>query len=300
MDGFPNMDEAKAHASDRRRTAPPHPEIPPILTAAEFMAAFVPPDYIIDGIIQRGRLYALTSPTAHGKTAVALYLSCMITAGRNIGSVEVTQGAVIFLEGENPDDLRCRAHAAEQFYGIAPARMPYFLPGNFPVTADAAEQLKQSIDALGLNPVMIVFDTAAAYFHGDNDNDNVQMGGYARHLRILTGCKGNPAVVVPTHPIKAPDRDNLIPRGGGAFLNELDANLTLWSDSMGENATLHWQGKIRGADFAPVNFALTQVRIDKLKDSRPTARQRRQTAACGASRIRCSNCCAVNPAWRSG
>lgn len=268
MDGFPNMDEAKARAGDRQGSTAPPPAIPRILTAAEFMAGFVPPDYIIDGIIQRGRLYALTSPTGHGKTAVALYLSCMITVGRNIGNVEVKQGAVIFLEGENPDDLRCRAHAAEQFYGVGSTRMPHFLPGNFPVTADAAEALKQTIDKLECNPVLIVVDTAAAYFHGDNDNDNVQMGAYARYLRVLTGCKGNPAVLVPAHPVKAPDRDNLLPRGGGAFLNELDANLTLWSEPMGENATLHWQGKIRGADFAPVSFALSQVKIDKLRDSR--------------------------------
>ena len=49
--------------------------IPPIPSAAEFMAGFEPPDYIIDGIIQRCRLYALTSPTGHGKTAVALYMA---------------------------------------------------------------------------------------------------------------------------------------------------------------------------------------------------------------------------------
>jgi hypothetical protein len=75
-------------------------------------------------------------------------------------------------------------------------------------------------------------------------------------------------VLVAAHPVKAPDRDNLLPRGGGAFLNELDANLTLWSESMGESATLHWQGKIRGADFPPISFSLSQVKIAKLKDSK--------------------------------
>jgi hypothetical protein len=45
---------------------------PPILTARQFMDTFKCPDYLVDGIIQRGRVYALTSPTGHGKTAVAL------------------------------------------------------------------------------------------------------------------------------------------------------------------------------------------------------------------------------------
>ena len=247
----------------------PGPTGPRILSAADFMAGFVPPDYIIDGILQRGRLYALTSPTGHGKTAVALYKGCMVAAGRNIGAIEVTQGPVVFLAGENPDDLRARLHAACQAYGLDPALLPlYVLPGNFLLTAEAAETLKREIDALACRPVLIVVDTAAAFFHGDNDNDNVQMGAFARQLRVLTTCQGKPAVLTPAHPVKNPDRDNLLPRGGGAFLNEIDGNLTLWAATMGETATLHWQGKIRGADFSPVSFALQQVKITGLTDRR--------------------------------
>lgn len=252
----------------RQNTQEPAP-LPAILSAAAFMAGFEPPDYILDGIIQRGRLFALTSPTGHGKTAVALYLGCMVAAGRNIGAIEVTQGSVIFLAGENPDDLRCRLYAACQVYGLDPADLPlYVLPGNFSLTPDVAETVKQAIDALRCDPVLIVVDTAAAFFPGDDDNANVQMGAYARNLRVLTTCQGKPAVLTPAHPVKNPDRENLLPRGGGAFLNELDGNLTLWAEVMGETAALHWQGKIRGADFAPVNFALQQVRIDGLTDRR--------------------------------
>ena len=248
--------------------APPEP-LPAILSAAAFMAGFEPPDYILDGIVQRGRLFALTSPTGHGKTAVALYVGCMVAAGRNIGAIEVEQGSVVFLAGENPDDLRCRLYAACQAYGLTPAALPlYVLPGNFRLTPDAAEMLKQDINALHCDPVLIVVDTAAAFFPGDDDNQNVQMGAYARQLRVLTTCQGKPAVLTPAHPVKNPDKDNLLPRGGGAFLNEIDGNLTLWAESMGETASLHWQGKIRGADFAPVHFSLQQVRIEGLADRR--------------------------------
>jgi hypothetical protein len=242
--------------------------LPPLLSAKDFLARFKSPDYIVDGIIQRGRLYALTSPTGHGKTAVSLYLACLIAAGRNLGSIEIAQGPGVFLSGENPDDLCIRFHAACQMYGLDPDKLPIrFMAGNVPLTPEAAEQLKQEIDASGFAPTLIIVDTAAAYFDGDDDNHNVQMGAYARQLRILTGCQSNPAVVVPTHPIKNAGKDNLLPRGGGAFLNELDGNLTLWSEAMGETTTLHWQGKLRGADFAPVSFALRQFRT-KLTDQR--------------------------------
>lgn len=239
-----------------------------ILPAADFMAGFVPPDYVVDGIIQRGRLYALTSPTGHGKTAVALYLGCNVHAGRNIGNIEVTQGAVVFLAGENPEDLRCRLYAAAQAYGVPAALLPRVLPGNFPMTAEGAKALKADIDALGCDVAMIVVDTVAAFFAGKDANDNVQMGDYGRNLRILTACRGNPAVLAPAHPVKNAGKESLLPYGGGGFLNELDGNLTLWSEAMGESATLHWQGKLRGADFAPVNFRLFQVKIADLTDRR--------------------------------
>ncbi len=238
-----------------------------IMTAAAFMADFVAPEYVVDGIIQRGRLYALTSPTGHGKTAVALYLACMAAAGRNIGAIEVMQGAVVFLAGENPDDLRCRMYAACQFYAMKAEALPFYvLPATFPLTEEEAETLKREIDDLNQKPVLIIVDTAAAFFPGDDDNQNVQMGAYARNLRVLTTCRGSPAVITPAHPVKNPDRENLLPRGGGAFLNELDGNLTLWAYSIGEAAILHWQGKIRGPDFSPVSFGLHQVKAADLMD----------------------------------
>jgi hypothetical protein len=51
-------------------------------------------------------------------------------------------------------------------------------------------------------------------------------------------------------------------------MNELDGNLTLWGEPIGESATLHWQGKFRGADFQPVTFALQQVKITSLLDQK--------------------------------
>ena len=238
-----------------------------ILDAPAFLATFTMPDYLIDGIIQRGRLHALTSPTGHGKTAVALFLACMMATARNIGALEVTQGNILFLAGENPDDLCVRLHAACQVYGIMPGMLPiYFMPGNFPLDPEAAEKLKAQIDGTGITFSLIIGDSLAAYFPGDDENHNVQMGAYARNWRVLTTCIGRPAVLALAHPIKAATRDNLLPRGGGAFLAEIDVNLVLWAEGDREVTTLHWQGKIRGADFQPVIFGLNPVVLNDKKD----------------------------------
>ena len=250
--------------------------------------------------------------TGHGKTAAALYFGCSIATQRNIGNIEVVQGEVVFLAGENPDDLCGRFHAACQFYGIDPATLPIrVMPGNFPLAAKTAETLKQTIDAGGRQTTLIIGDSAAAYFPGDDENHNVQMGDFARNLRVLTGCRGNPAVLILCHPIKGATKDNLLPRGGGAFLNEIDANLTLWAEAQGETSTLHWQGKIRGADFQPVNLSLnrsnwTSYKTPKAGHSypssprcRPKNRPRRPSAKPPWTRTRSSNGCAASLASQS-
>ena len=56
------------------------------------------------------------------------------------------------------------------------------------------------------------------------------------------------------------------PRGGGAFIAEVDGNLTT-SKSNGMTI-LHWQGKFRGPEFAPVTFQLNTVTSEHLKDSK--------------------------------
>jgi hypothetical protein len=66
--------------------------------------------------------------------------------------------------------------------------------------------------------------------------------------------------------VKHASEDNLLPRGGGAFLAEVDGNLICRKDDSA--VTLHWQGKFRGPDFAPMYFMLKTVTHEKLKDTR--------------------------------
>jgi len=234
-----------------------------IVTGADFIASYAAPYWLIDGIVQRGRLYSCTSLTAHGKTAVWLYNGCMIHAGRKVGHLNAEHINVVFLAGENPEDLKARTIGMARTFNLTPEQLPYVLPATFPMTEESAEELRRNIAALGVPVGLIICDTAASFFPGDDENNNVQNGQYARTLRTLTACPGNPAVVALCHPVKGAGRENLLPRGGGAFLNELDGNLTLWSDQLGETTTLHWQGKIRGPDFDPVTYRLKPVDIGK-------------------------------------
>ena len=101
---------------------------------------------------------------------------------------------------------------------------------------------------------LVIVDTFAAFFDGDDVNNAVQAGEFMRRCRPLTQIPGAPAVLVSAHPVKNASEDQLIPYGSGAILNEVDGNLTLWKSGEPAETKLHWQGKLRGLEFQPLNF----------------------------------------------
>ncbi|MGB4843853.1 MAG: AAA family ATPase, partial [Ferruginibacter sp.] len=222
-----------------------------IESTPDFLRRAIPPRYIVDGVIQANRLYSLCGFTGHAKTSLALKLAFCVARGVVFGDKETEQGSVLFLAGENADNVITQYQALLIAKGVKPESVPVFWHyGNF--------RLKDSMAALKADAEnipdlrLIIVDTLQAFFPGDNDNDNMQMLEAARQFRPLNSLPGNPTVIVLCHPSgKRPDKSNLVPRGGGAFLNEVDGNFSVWRDADGA-ITLHTQGKHRGAWFDPM------------------------------------------------
>lgn len=260
--GLQNTMELRKHAPKAANDNSPYPGI---VSSADFISGFVPPDYHLDGVAQAGFIYALTASTGTGKTAVMLALTSSTALGTALCGRDVRKGRVLYLAGENPDDVRMRWLAMAHHQGFDPADMDvHFIPGTFSVPG-VIERVSADVERLGGVDLVIV-DTSAAYFQGDDENGNTPLGKHARELRQLCALPGRPAVVVACHPTKNADPANLQPRGGGAFIAEVDGNLTLTkADS---RVKLHWQVKHRGADFAPLYFALDTVTAPTLVDSK--------------------------------
>lgn len=245
------------------RQAPP-PELHSV-SFTEYVRGYEPAEYVIDGLIQRERVYSITALTGHGKTAIATTLALHLACAHRCGELEVATGAkVLLLSGENDHDQQCRAMATAQHLGLDPGERMRVIAGSYPIAA-ALEVIRQ--DAENHGPYgLILADTSIAFFGGDDENDNPQLRAHAASFRELTRLPGRPAVGVLCHPTKNAARDNLIPRGGGAFLNEVDGNLTCWRD--GDRLTLHTAGKFRGPVFDPLYFVLKTVQIAGKKDPR--------------------------------
>ena len=239
--------------------------MPLLLSAEQFVAGFTPPAYLVDGILQRGYLYSLTARTGHGKTAVAMYVAQSIARGQPMHGREVKAGTVLLLAGENPDDIRARFLVLADAYGFQAEELKMrFVAGVIDIAAKMPE-IRAEAKKIG-DLVLVIVDTGAAYFPGDESNSNSQQGAYARLLRQLTFLPGKPAVLVNCHPVKNASRDNLLPMGGSAFLNEVDGNLTLWATAE-RQMTLHWQGKFRGPEFEPMTFELEVAESARVIDA---------------------------------
>jgi hypothetical protein len=244
----------------------PKPQSPfRFLSSAVFVKNFVPPDYLLDGVLLRGYVYAFTANTGHGKTAVCLALTEAIARGVDFAGREVTKGRVLYFAGENPDDVRLRWIAmAEQHKFDVDAIEVNFIPGTFDI--DKFEKLiRAKVDEVG-GVILVIIDTSPAYFHGDDENANVAMIQHAQMLYKLRTLPGKPTVLAACHPVKNAGKDNLIPRGGGGFLNALDGNLTAWRDET--TVTVHHAGKFRGPDFEPITFELIGATAERLIDSK--------------------------------
>jgi len=73
-------------------------------------------------------------------------------------------------------------------------------------------------------------------------------------------------VLVNCHPTKNAGDNNLLPRGGGAHLAEIDGNLTCThNDAV---ISISTQGKFRGAEFKPLTFETRTATAERLKDIR--------------------------------
>jgi hypothetical protein len=241
-----------------------------LLDALAWLDQSQPMDWVVDGLIQRGNLYALTAVTNHGKTAIVWLMALSIAAGRKFAAREIVPGKVMILCGENPDGFRTRMRATMEAMGLERedvAGLVTVVPVALPLGGHVQQIIAEASQQAG-DYALVLVDTSISYFSGDDEDDNLQARTHAWHLRALSSLPGRPSVVANCHPTKSADRDSLLPRGGGAFLNELDSNLTVWAE--GETAVLHWHWKKRGPDFDPIPFEFQVKTLEEHGRSVPT------------------------------
>jgi AAA domain len=196
---------------------------PKFVSADEFIAGYRPQSPLIKAWdMKPGWLYSLTAPTGFAKTAISLEEAIQLArAGKR----------VVYLAGENPDEVRARIILIRSKLNLAELPLSLrFVAGTFDLRSDI-EHVRQEVADIG-GADLIVVDTSPAFqvvAGSAEENSNTEQLGWALLLRQLTKFEGPPAVLALCHPVKRPQSiDDLLPRGGGSFLAEVDGNYVSW------------------------------------------------------------------------
>ena len=240
---------------------------PHVLASGEFVEGFIPPDYLVKKLITKAFLYSLTGQTGAGKTSITLRLAATVALGRSFGGLGAKPFRVLYLAAENPVDIQMRwiALADEMGFDVN-AIAVFFVKARFKIGATMKELRAEAL-RVGGDFGLVVVDTGPVFFEGEDANDRVAMLKHAEMMRkLIEVIPGAPAVIVNVHPVKNAGPDNLLPSGGGSFLNEVDGNLTC-AKNEDNTIELSWQGKWRGVEFAPLHFLLKSVTHPRIVDS---------------------------------
>jgi len=229
----------------------------------DFRRELALPEYVVDGMFARSYLYAVTGHAGTGKTAMALTLAYAVARGDAFMNRQTDRKRVLYLAGENPDDLRKRSAGMRMYLDLEEDIQIDYIPQSVPM-AEAVDQIVMTVNThcqnKGIEYGLVIVDTDVAYYGGSDENDNVERRYHAQCLRRLIDITGKPAVVTLCHPSKGATADTMEPRGGGAFLGEIDCAITMLGSRERVEMEPHMR-KFRGEPFDKVAFCIETVEL---------------------------------------
>ena len=243
---------------------------PNISSATAFIAQAKAPEFIWERVLQRNQVYSTTAKWGHGKTALLLTLSIHIAMGQTFAGMQVERSKVLYLAGENPDDIRLRVIAICAHYGFDVAELEdwlYFSDKSFPINHQAMTDIVVSRVKERGDFGVIVVDTGIAHNNLEEENSNSEMHKFAVACRHFGTQIGSPAVIVLMHPPQGATEETLRSRGGGGFAGQIDGELLIWQDSLTKQIKFWHSPKFRGAGFETMHFDLMTKVVEGFKDN---------------------------------
>jgi len=175
------FDQKRASATDIADEMRPLKRRPLLRRLSDITLEPIP--FLIDGLLPQGSLSMLFGDPGCGKSFVAIDIAMCIATGSSFHGKPVSGGAVIYIAGEGYHGLTQRAWAWAAYKEIPIedaeiyiSRTSVDIPDD-----DAREKLTSEIHSLiGDNgkPELIVLDTVARNFGGNDENSTKDMGAF--------------------------------------------------------------------------------------------------------------------------
>lgn len=221
-----------------------------------------PMAWLVDDYLEQDALVVMFGPPGEGKSFIALDLACCIATGREFHGHETKPGAVFYIAGEGHNGIARRIWGwAEHNECLLPG-VPLYVSECATDLASAtnavrvAEAVQQLADETGTHPVLIVIDTLARNFGGD-ENSATDVGNFIRHVDTHLRHKWKATTLIVHHCGK----DNRGARGSSALKGAADAEYEVGRNAEDKIIRLTPRKMKDAEEPAPLAFELVSVSI---------------------------------------
>jgi RecA-family ATPase len=146
-----------------------------LLSPAE-LAALPKPNWLIEGVLPEHSFCVLYGEPGSGKTFVALSMALSVAADHSWCGKPAVGGAVLYVAAEGLYGLPLRVEAYQTKHGLSAQNIRYLGEAFDLRNPDDIEELLVSLQAEGIQPVLIVLDTLARLMVGADENSAKDMG----------------------------------------------------------------------------------------------------------------------------
>lgn len=220
-----------------------------------------PISWLVNNYFEANTLVVVYGPPGKGKSFVALDVSCCIAAGIDFHGHDVKSGAVFYIAGEGHNGIARRVGAWAQHHGVSkPARLYLSkAPTNLVNATNAArvaEAVQELVNTTGETPKLIVIDTMARNFVGD-ENSATDVGQFVTNVDNMRR-RWDATVLIIHHSGKDSQRGS---RGSSALKGAVDAEYELSRDEGTKQIRLSGH-KMKDADLPPhLMFEMVQQQV---------------------------------------
>jgi len=178
--------------------------------------------WLVKDIVPANSFCALYGRPGSYKSFVALYLASNIANGSDAFGKAVEQGSVVYIAAEGGAGLKRRRDAIIRKYNLGDDLPIYFIKAqlNLSSTLDDMNAVLEAIAALNVKPKLLIVDTFARVFHGE-ENSAKEVGesiAIFGHIQDTLGC----GILLVHHAGKDTARGM---RGSSALLGAVDLEL---------------------------------------------------------------------------